>query len=64
MIAENAPGVLADAAYALACFGEDIIAMIVSVDRPLAFNPNYAMRLAHHVVFRKARTFSRVILAR
>src|SRR5206468_6391142 len=40
--AENAPGVLADAAYALACFGEDIDAMIVLVDRALAFNPSYA----------------------
>jgi adenylate cyclase len=40
--AENAPGVLADAAYALACFGEDIDAMIAQVDRALAFNPNYA----------------------
>ena len=33
---------LADAAYALACFGEDIDAMIVLVDRALAFNPSYA----------------------
>jgi len=41
-VAENAPGVLADAAYALACFGEDIDAMIVLVDRALAFNPSYA----------------------
>jgi adenylate cyclase len=40
--AENAPGVLADAAHALACFGEDIDAMIVLVDRALAFNPSYA----------------------
>jgi len=31
-VAENAPGVLADAAYALACFGEDIDAMIVLVE--------------------------------
>ena len=40
--AENAPDVLADAAYALASFGEDINAMIVLVDRALAFNPSYA----------------------
>jgi adenylate cyclase len=40
--ARNDPGVLADAAYALACFGEDIDAMIVLVDRALAFNPSYA----------------------
>jgi adenylate cyclase len=41
-VAENEPGVLADAAYALACFGEDIDAMIVLVDRALAFNPSFA----------------------
>jgi TolB-like protein/class 3 adenylate cyclase len=41
-LAENAPGVLADAAMALASFGEDIDAMIVLVDRALAFNPSYA----------------------
>jgi adenylate cyclase len=41
-LADNATGVLADAAYALACFGEDIDAMIVLVDRALAFNPSYA----------------------
>jgi TolB-like protein len=41
-VSENAPGVLADAAHALACFGEDIDAMIVLVDRALAFNPSYA----------------------
>jgi TolB-like protein/class 3 adenylate cyclase len=41
-VARNDPGVLADAAYALACFGEDINAMIVLVDRALAFNPSYA----------------------
>jgi TolB-like protein/class 3 adenylate cyclase len=40
--ARNDPGVLADAAYALASFGEDIDAMIVLVDRALAFNPSYA----------------------
>jgi len=41
-VARNAPVVLADAAYPLACFGEDIDAMIVLVDRALAFNPSYA----------------------
>ncbi|HEU0217253.1 MAG TPA: tetratricopeptide repeat protein [Stellaceae bacterium] len=41
-VAGSAPGVLADAAYALACFGEDIHAMIALVDRALAFNPSYA----------------------
>jgi hypothetical protein len=40
--AENAPGVLADAAHALASFGEDIDAMIVLVNRAFAFNPSYA----------------------
>jgi adenylate cyclase len=40
--ARNDPGVLAEAAFALACFGEDIDAMIALVDRALAFNPNYA----------------------
>jgi len=41
-VARNDPGVLADAAYALACFGEDLDAMIVLVDRALSFNPSYA----------------------
>jgi hypothetical protein len=41
-VSQNAPGVLADAAYALACIGEDIDAMIVLVDRALTFNPSYA----------------------
>ena len=41
-LAESTPGVLADAAMALASFGEDIEAMIVLVDRALAFNPSYA----------------------
>ena len=41
-VAENAPDILVDAAYALAGFGEDIDAMIVLVDRALAFNPSYA----------------------
>ena len=41
-VAGNDAGVLADAAYALACFGEDIDAMIALVDRALTFNPSYA----------------------
>ena len=41
-VAGNDPGVLADAAYALACFGEDIVAMTALVDRALTFNPNFA----------------------
>jgi adenylate cyclase len=36
------PGALADAAMALAAFGEDIDAMILLVDRALALNPGYA----------------------
>jgi len=38
-VAGNDPCVLADAAFALACFGEDIDAMTALVDRALAFNP-------------------------
>ena len=41
-VADTDPGVLADAAYALACFDEDIDAMIALVDRALTFNPSYA----------------------
>ena len=41
-VAGNDPDVLADAAFALACFGEDIVAMTALVDRALTFNPNYA----------------------
>jgi adenylate cyclase len=40
--AENDPGVLANAAFVLATFGEDIGAMIGLVDRALALNPSYA----------------------
>ena len=36
------PSVLANAAFALAYFGEDIGAMITLVDRALALNPNFA----------------------
>src|SRR6266851_8859126 len=41
-VAENDPGVLANAAFVLALFGEDIGAMIALVDRALALNPSYA----------------------
>jgi TolB-like protein len=36
------PGILAEAAHALAYFGEDIGAMMALVERALALNPNYA----------------------
>ena len=36
------PGILANAALALAYFGEDIGAMMALVDRALALNPNFA----------------------
>jgi tetratricopeptide (TPR) repeat protein len=41
-VASSDPAVLADAAFALACFGEDIDAMLSLVDRALTFNPSYA----------------------
>jgi hypothetical protein len=41
-VAGDDPGVLANAAQALAYFGEDIGAMIAFVDRALALNPNFA----------------------
>ena len=41
-VAGSDPGVLADAAFALACFGEDLVAMTALVDRALTFNPNFA----------------------
>ena len=41
-VAENDPGILANAAFVLAYFGEDIGAMIGLVDRALALNPSYA----------------------
>jgi adenylate cyclase len=40
--AGNDPGILANAAFALAYFGEDIGAMMALVDRALALNPSYA----------------------
>ncbi len=39
---ENDPGILANAAFVLAHFGEDIGAMIGLVDRALALNPSFA----------------------
>jgi tetratricopeptide (TPR) repeat protein len=41
-VAGDDPGILADAAMALAVLGEDLDAMIALVDRALAFNPSYA----------------------
>ena len=41
-MANNDPGVLANAAEALEFFGEDNAAMTALVDRALALNPNYA----------------------
>jgi len=41
-VAEDDPGVLANAAMALAVLGEDLDAMIALVDRAIAFNPSYA----------------------
>ncbi|HEY8874257.1 MAG TPA: tetratricopeptide repeat protein [Stellaceae bacterium] len=42
-VAQNDPGVLANAAFVLARFGEDIGAMIGLVDRALALNPSFAV---------------------
>jgi adenylate cyclase len=42
VVAGDDPGILANAAHALAYFGEDIGAMIALMDRALALNPNYA----------------------
>ena len=41
-MAGDDPGILGNAAIALAYFGEDIGAMMALVDRALALNPNYA----------------------
>jgi adenylate cyclase len=41
-VAGDDPSILANAAYALAYFGEDIGAMMALVDRALALNPNFA----------------------
>jgi adenylate cyclase len=42
MVAGDDPGILANAAHALAYFGEDIGAMMALVDRALALNPSFA----------------------
>jgi TolB-like protein/class 3 adenylate cyclase len=41
-VAGEDPGILANAAFALAYFGEDIGAMIALLDRALKLNPNFA----------------------
>jgi adenylate cyclase len=41
-VAGDDPAILANAAYALAYFGEDIGAMMALVDRALALNPSFA----------------------
>ena len=41
-VAGDDPGILANAAFALGFFGEDIGAMMALVDRALALNPSYA----------------------
>ena len=41
-MAGDDPGILANAALALAHFGEDIGAMMALVDRALALNPSFA----------------------
>jgi TolB-like protein/class 3 adenylate cyclase/tetratricopeptide (TPR) repeat protein len=41
-VARDDPGVLSNAAYALAYFGEDIEAAMTLVDRALALNPSFA----------------------
>ena len=41
-VGENEPGILVNAAFPLAVFGEDVGAMIALVDRALALNPSFA----------------------
>jgi tetratricopeptide (TPR) repeat protein len=41
-VAEDDPSILANAAFVLANFGEDIAAMMALVDRALTLNPSYA----------------------
>jgi tetratricopeptide (TPR) repeat protein len=41
-VAGDDPGILANAAFALAYFGEDISAMVALVDRALTLNPSFA----------------------
>jgi tetratricopeptide (TPR) repeat protein len=42
LVGENDPGVLANAAFVLGYFGEDVSAMIGLIDRALALNPSFA----------------------
>jgi TolB-like protein len=51
-VAGDDPGILANAAYALAHFGEDIGVMMALVDRALALNPSYARGWHHSGVLR------------
>jgi tetratricopeptide (TPR) repeat protein len=41
-VAESDPGILTNSAFVLACFGEDIGAMIGLIDRALTLNPSFA----------------------
>ena len=41
-VGSDDPGILVNAAHALAYFGENIGALMALVDRALAFNPNFA----------------------
>ncbi len=51
-VAGDDPGVLVNAAFVLAYFGEDIGAMMALVDRALALNPNYARGWYHSGILR------------
>jgi adenylate cyclase len=51
-VAGDDPGILVNAAVALAYFGEDIGAMVALVDRALALNPNFARGWHHSGVLR------------
>jgi hypothetical protein len=55
-VAVDDPGVLANAAMALAVLGEDLDAIIALVDRALAFNPSFAAGTS--AVFLRCTTFS------
>jgi hypothetical protein len=41
-VSSDDPGIFANAAFALAAFGEDITAMMALADRALVLNPSYA----------------------
>src|SRR6266481_671577 len=51
-VGENDPGILANAAFVLARFGEDIGAMTGLVDRALALNPSFARGWHWSAIFR------------